>query len=442
VVKATRVGADSMLAQIVKLVSEAQRSRAPVQALADKAAAWFVPAVLVVAASTFVFWWWVAPQSSLALAVTSAVSVLIIACPCALGLATPMSVMVGMGRGAKMGVLIRDAAAIEKLADLKVLAVDKTGTLTAGRPTVVEVLLAPGCTFNPTEVLRVAAALESHSEHPLARAICSAGAGAEPSDTVADFMSSPGGGITGSVGEREVAIGSEAFLRSRGIADFHGLDADARSPQSQGHTVVFVSIDQCVVAALTIADALKSTTAEALAHLRALGVEVVMLTGDNPLSAAQVASRLGIERFFAGLSPQQKHQRLMELKQSGKRLGMAGDGINDAPALAAADVGIAMGHGTDIAMESATVTLVRGDLRGIVLAIQLGRAMMRNIRQNLSFAFLYNALGIPVAAGVLYPWFGVLLSPMIAGLAMSLSSVSVIANALRLRSIRLNGNAM
>lgn len=438
VVQASRVGADTMLSQIVQLVGEAQRSRAPIQALADRVAAWFVPAVLAVAVITFVLWWSLGSEPSLAHAIANAVSVLIIACPCALGLATPMSVMVGVGRGARMGVLIRQAAAIEKLSTLNMLAVDKTGTLTAGKPAVIEVLLSANSSLTSDESLRVAAALERHSEHPLAHAIVQAAEGKQLTlDEVADFQSTPGGGVTGSVNGQIVAIGKPEFLRAQGVADVDALQAVASARQSEGKSAIFLGVDCQVMAAIIIADPIKPTTPEALAQLSALGVSTVMLTGDNERTAAHVAKSLGIEAFHAGVTPQEKHALVAAMRRPGIVVGMAGDGINDAPALAEADVGIAMGTGTDIAMETAPVTLVRGDLRAIVQAIRLGRAMMANIRQNLLFAFLYNAIGIPVAAGVLYPWFGVLLSPMIAGAAMSLSSVSVIANALRLRHSKL-----
>ncbi len=436
-IAARRVGADTLLAHIIKLVGEAQRSRAPVQALADKVAAWFVPAVVAAAALAFVLWLIFGPQPALAHAITAAVSVLIIACPCALGLATPMSVMVGIGRGAKMGVLIREAAAIEKLAALETLAVDKTGTLTLGRPEVVEILSAPGSACSENELLSFAAALERHSEHPLAHALVMAARQRQLAlPEVSGFESTPAGGVSGRIGDHRVIAGKAEHLRAQGVARLDELEVHAATRQAEGKSAVFLALDDAAVAALILADPVKPTTPEALAELRALGVSVVMLTGDNERTAAHLAGRLGIERFHAGVTPQAKHSHVTELKQNGTVVGMAGDGINDAPALAAADVGIAMGTGTDIAMESAPVTLVRGDLRGIVQAIRLGRATLRNIRQNLLFAFLYNALGIPVAAGLLYPWFGILLSPMIAGAAMSFSSVSVIANALRLRRFR------
>jgi Cu+-exporting ATPase len=433
-VQAERVGADTMLAQIVQLVGQAQRSHAPIQALADKVAAWFVPTVLLAAALTFASWLYF---GSLAYAIANAVAVLIIACPCALGLATPMSVMVGIGRGAKMGVLIRNAVAIEKLASLKTLAVDKTGTLTLGKPEVAEVLLSPQSQLSIDDALRLAAALERHSEHPLAYAVIQAAEKKKLAlPDVPDFQAMPAAGVSGMVDGKAVVVGKVEFLREQGIENLAALEALASPHQSEGKSAIFLAVDRQAVAVIVVSDPIKATTPEALAQLRALGISVVMLTGDNERTAKRIASTLGIERFHAGVTPQEKHTFITQMKKPGVVVGMAGDGINDAPALAEADVGIAMGTGTDIAMETAPVTLVRGDLRGIVHAIQLGRAMMSNIRQNLLFAFLYNALGIPIAAGVLYPWFGVLLSPMIAGAAMSFSSVSVIMNALRLRNFR------
>ncbi len=438
VVEAERVGADTMLAQIVQLVGQAQRSRAPIQALADKIAAWFVPMVLLASVMTFVLWIWLGPEPSLAYAIANAVAVLIIACPCALGLATPMSVMVGIGRGAKMGVLIRQAEAIEKLATLNTLAVDKTGTLTLGKPEVTEILLSSQSPFSVDESLRFAAALERHSEHPLAYAVVQAADKKKLTlPEVPDFQATAAAGVTGSVDGKSVIVGKVDFLHQQGVRNLAELEALAVPHQTQGKSAIFLAVDHEATAVVVVSDPIKPTTPEALAQLRALGISVVMLTGDNERTAKRIASTLGIERFHAEVSPQEKHAFISSLKRPGAVVGMAGDGINDAPALAEADVGIAMGTGTDIAMETAPVTLVKGDLRGIVHAIQLGRAMMRNIRQNLLFAFLYNALGIPLAAGILYPWFGWLLSPMIAGAAMSLSSVSVIANALRLRHVRL-----
>jgi Cu+-exporting ATPase len=436
VMKAERVGRETMLAQIVNLVAQAQRSRAPIQALADKVAGWFVPAVLAIAALTFVAWMVWGPEPRLAFAITNAVAVLIIACPCALGLATPMSVMVGIGRGAQVGVLIRNAEAIENLARLDTLAVDKTGTLTEGKPKLAQLLPVGG--FEENELLRLTASLEQGSEHPLAHAVIVAAQERQlPLETAKDFQSTTAGGVAGTIVGRRVLIGKPDFLRVNGVADIAALETLAAPHQAEGATAIFVAIGGRAAGVLTVADPVKSTTPQALAELRELGVKVIMLTGDNPRTAEAVAYKLGIADFQAGVTPHDKHEKVKSLKAAGGIVGMAGDGINDAPALAAADVGIAMGTGTDIAMESAGVTLVKGDLRGIVRAIRLGRAMMRNIRQNLFFAFVYNALGIPVAAGALYPLFDLLLSPMIAGAAMSLSSVSVIANALRLRHTKL-----
>jgi Cu+-exporting ATPase len=434
VLRAERVGRETLLAQIVNLVAQAQRSRAPIQALADQVAAWFVPAVLAVAVLTFAGWMRWGPEPRLAYAITNAVAVLIIACPCALGLATPMSVMVGVGRGARRGVLIRNAEAIERLAQLDTLVVDKTGTLTEGKPRLTEVLPVNG--FTETQLLRLAASLEQGSEHPLAHAIVVAARERRiPVEATADFQSTTAGGVSGTVAGRRVLVGKPTFLRDSGVTGINALEALAAPRQAEGASAIFVAVDDRVAGVLTVADPVKPSAPEALAQLTALGVTVLMLTGDNPRTAAFVARRLGIVAYEAGVTPHDKHQKIMSLKAAGRSVGMAGDGINDAPALAAADVGIAMGSGTDIAMESAMVTLVKGDLRGLVRAIRLGRAVRRNIQQNLLFAFLYNALGIPVAAGVLYPLFGFLLSPILAGAAMSLSSVSVVGNALRLRRI-------
>lgn len=437
VIEAERVGADTMLSQIVQLVGQAQRSRAPIQALADKVASWFVPAVLLAAVATFVLWTWLGPEPSLVYAIANAVAVLIIACPCALGLATPMSVMVGIGRGARLGVLIRKAEAIEKLAELNTLAVDKTGTLTLGYPEVTEVLISAQHGMSIDEVLRLAAALERSSEHPLAHAIVQEAENRKLTlPDAPDFQATPAGGVIGTVEGKKVVIGKLDFLRTQDVEDLASLETLAMPKQSEGKSAIYFAVDQKAVAVIIVSDPIKPTTPEALTQLRALGITIVMLTGDNERTAKHIASTLGIEKFHAGVTPQDKHTFVAAMKRPGVVVGMAGDGINDAPALAEADVGIAMGTGTDIAMETAPVTLVRGDLLGIVHAIKLGRAMMRNIRQNLLFAFLYNALGIPIAAGVLYPWFGWLLSPMIAGAAMSLSSVSVIGNALRLRNFK------
>lgn len=435
VIETEKVGSESLLGQMVKLVAEAQRSRAPVQALADRAAAWFVPMVLAVAGVTFVVWLWLGPEPALAYAVTSAVSVLVIACPCALGLATPMSVMVGMGQGARLGVLIRNAEAIEKLASLTVLAVDKTGTLTEGKPVVVDTVVMPGSMISADELLRLASALERQSEHPLARAVLMAAVGMTLPE-VTDFVATPGGGIAGVVEGRRVLVGKAGFLLEQDVAEVTVLEQQVVAAQEAGRTALLVAVNGWAVGALVVADPVKASTPEALASLREMGVKVLMLTGDNERAARYIAGQLGIEDYRAEMTPREKHALIGTLQNKAAVVGMAGDGINDAPALAAADVGIAMGTGTDVAMESAPVTLMRGDLRGIVQAVRLGRAMMRNIRQNLMFAFVYNGVGIAIAAGVLYPWTGALLSPMIAGLAMSLSSVSVIGNALRLRRFR------
>ncbi len=432
VMRAERVGAATMLAQIVSLVAQAQRSRAPIQALADRVAAWFVPTVLVVAALTFIGWMVFGPEPRLAFAITNAVAVLIIACPCALGLATPMSVMVGIGRGAQLGVLIRNAGAIEKLARLDTLAVDKTGTLTEGKPKLVKA--SPVKQFSEADLLRLAASVEQNSEHPLAHAVVVAARERQLAiEPTQDFQSTTGGGVTGTVAGRPVAVGKADFLRAQNAMNVEQLEQLAAPHQADAATVIYVALNGQAAGILAVADPIKDSTPAALTALRELGVSVRMLTGDNPRTAAAVAERLGIGHFRAGVSPEDKHDEVKSLQAESRMVAMAGDGINDAPALAAADVGIAMGTGTDVAMESADVTLVKGDLQGIVRAIRLGRAMMRNIQQNLFFAFAYNVVGIPVAAGVLYPVFGALLSPMIAGAAMSLSSVSVIGNALRLR---------
>lgn len=436
VMRAERVGTETLLARIVDLVAQAQRSRAPIQSLADKVAAWFVPAVLVVAAATFVAWMAWGPEPRLGFAITNAVAVLIIACPCALGLATPMSVMVGVGRGAQAGVLIRNAEAIEKLAHINTLAIDKTGTLTEGKPRLAQVLPADG--FSTDEVLGLAASLEQASEHPLAHAVTLAARESNlPLSASTGFQSLTGGGVSGTVDGRRVMVGKAEFLRDSGVSGVDSLESVASPLQAGGDIALFVAVDDHAAGTLIVGDSVKPSTPRALEELRELGVSVVMLTGDHPRTAGAVAASLGIANYHAGMTPQQKHDHVLTLKAAGQVVGMAGDGINDAPALVAADVGIAMGTGTDIAMESAGVTLVKGDLRGIVRAIRLGRVMMSNIWQNLFFAFVYNALGIPIAAGLLFPFTGILLSPILAGAAMSLSSVSVIANALRLRVARL-----
>ncbi len=436
IMTASRVGSDTVLARIVKMVAEAQRSRAPIQALADQVAGYFVPAVLAVSLVTFLLWSSFGPEPRLAFAIVNAVAVLIIACPCALGLATPMSVMVGIGRGAKAGILIRNAEAIEVMEKVTTVVVDKTGTLTEGKPRLTEVIAADGT--SETDLLLAAASIEQNSEHPLAAAIINGAKqrGITP-QAVTDFDSITGGGVTGNFSGRQVIIGKLEFLQQQSVTGFDTLAIKAAELQSQGRTVIFAAIDGQAAGILAIADPIKSTTPQAIARLHALGLEIIMLTGDNERSAQAVARSLGLDQVKAGVEPQHKHEFVRQLREQGHIVAMAGDGINDAPALAAAHVGIAMGTGTDVAMESAGITLVKGDLRGIAQAITLSRAMMRNIRQNLFFAFIYNTLGVPVAAGILYPFFGILLSPILAGAAMSLSSVSVISNALRLRKTKL-----
>ena len=435
VLRADQVGGDTLLSQIVHLVAQAQRSRAPVQRLADRISAWFVPGVIAVALGAAVAWAVFGPPPQLAHALLVAVSVLIIACPCALGLATPMSIMVGVGRGAMAGVLIKDAAALERLERVTTVVVDKTGTLTEGKPSLRAVLPAAG--FDEQELLALVAAVEQPSEHPLARAIV-AGAAARTAvaAAVTEFQSDPGLGVWGNVGGRRVAVGNGRLMQHLGV-DVGALKANADARRADGATAIFAAVDQRAAGLLVVADAIKATTPEAIALLKAAGVAIVMLTGDDARTAKAVAAELGVDDFVADVLPQDKAAIVQRLQREGRVVAMAGDGVNDAPALAQADVGIAMGTGTDVAMESAGVTLVKGDLRGIARAITLSRRTMSNIRQNLFFAFGYNALGVPIAAGVLYPVFGWLLSPLIASLAMSLSSVSVIGNALRLRNVRL-----
>jgi Cu+-exporting ATPase len=436
VIEAERVGSETVLSQIVEMVAQAQRSRAPIQGLADKVAGWFVPAVLLAAVITFFVWWFVGPEPRLAYAIVNAVAVLIIACPCALGLATPMSVMVGVGRGAQAGVLIKKAEAMELMEKVRTLVVDKTGTLTEGRPRLTTII--PAGAMTEQELLAAAAAVEQNSEHPLAAAIVNGTKerGAKV-PAVTDFQSTTGGGVTGQVDGRRVLVGKPQFLRSQGIDDLEKLEAKAAELQQQGQTAIFVAINGRAAGIVSVSDPVKESAPAAIEQLHKLGLKIIMLTGDNERTARAVAGKLGIDEVEAGVEPQHKHDRVRKLREQGSVVAMAGDGINDAPALAAADVGIAMGTGTDVAMESAGITLLKGDLRGIEKAIRLSRAMMSNIRQNLFFAFIYNALGIPIAAGILYPAFGLLLSPIIAGAAMSFSSVSVIANALRLRRVRL-----
>ena len=436
VMRAEKVGNDTLLARIVSLVAEAQRSRAPIQGLADKVAKIFVPSVVGSAVLTFALWMIFGPEPRLAYAIVNAVAVLIIACPCALGLATPMSIMVGVGRGAQEGILVKNAEALQHLEKVTTLVVDKTGTLTEGKPRLSETVAAAG--FDPTELLRLAASLEQGSEHPLAAAIVAeAEARSLKLEPAADFRSVTGGGVFGRVAGNAVLVGKPNFLRAEGVIELDALEAKAKTRQESGQTVVFVAVDKKAVGLLAVADPVKVTTPDAIRELHALGLQIVMVTGDNRRTADAVAKTLEIDAVEAEVEPQAKSDQIEKLQNEGKFVAMAGDGINDAPALAAADVGIAMGTGTDVAMQSAGVTLVKGDLRAIAKAIHLSRATMRNIRQNLFFAFGYNALGIPVAAGLLYPFFGVLLSPMIAGVAMSFSSVSVITNALRLRRVKL-----
>jgi Cu+-exporting ATPase len=435
VIEAKKVGRDTMLSQIVQLVAEAQRSRAPIQRMADQVSGWFVPAVIVIAALAFAVWAIWGPEPQFSYGLVAAVAVLIIACPCALGLATPMSIMVGVGRGAQSGVLIKNAEALEHMEKVDTLVVDKTGTLTEGKPAVTAIVPAPN--YTEVEVLRLAASVERASEHPLAVAIVSA---AEErgiaTAQVSGFDSPTGKGALGMVEGRRIALGNAKFLSELGV-DVASLAARAEELREDGATAIFMSVDGAVAGALGIADPVKASTPEALSGLKADRIRVVMLTGDNWTTARAVARRLGIEDVEAEVLPDQKSAIVQRYKAAGKVVAMAGDGVNDAPALAASDVGIAMGTGTDVAMESAGVTLLRGDLTGIVRARHLSQAVMRNIRQNLFFAFIYNALGVPVAAGVLYPFFGILLSPIIAAAAMALSSVSVVGNALRLRTARL-----
>lgn len=436
IMRADRVGNDTLLGQIVNMVAEAQRSRAPIQGLADKVAGIFVPTVLTVSVITFLVWMRLGPEPKLTYAIVNAVAVLIIACPCALGLATPMSIMVGIGRGAQEGVLVKNAEALEQLEKVTSLVVDKTGTLTEGKPKLLDVL--PSGNFDTKEFLRLVASLEQNSEHPLAAAIVQGAKEREIIfEAVKDFRSVTAGGVLGTVAGHAVMVGKSDFLRNEKISGLETLEASAIKLQEEGKTVIFAAIDGKPVGMLAVADPIKATTPEAIRELHALGLNLVMLTGDNHRTAEAVAKQLGLDAVEAQIEPAGKIAYIKKLRAEGEHVAMAGDGINDAPALSEAEVGIAMGTGTDVAMQSAGITLVKGDLRGIAKAIRLSRATMRNIRQNLFFAFLYNALGIPIAAGVLYPFFGLLLSPIIAGAAMSMSSVSVISNALRLRKVRL-----
>ncbi len=436
VIEADRVGADTMLSRIVHMVAEAQRSRAPIQRLADKVSGWFVPAVIAVAVLALLAWWAFGPSPAFSYGLIAAVSVLIIACPCALGLATPMSIMAGVGRGARAGVLIKNAEALERFEKVDTLVLDKTGTLTEGKPALVSLQVAAG--QNEADVLRLAASLENRSEHPLALAIVQAAK--ERSVTLSeasDFDSPTGKGVIGVVEGREVALGAKKYLAELNV-DTSALRPQAEALRREGATAIFVSVNSQAVAVLGIADRVKASTPRALAALKQQGMRLVMLTGDNRTTAEAVARKLGIDVVEAEVLPEDKSRIVVQLKAEGRVVAMAGDGVNDAPALAAADVGVAMGSGTDVAIESAGVTLLHGDLTGIVRARAISRATMNNIRQNLFFAFAYNVAGVPIAAGALYPITGDLLSPMIAAAAMALSSVSVIANALRLTSIKLD----
>jgi Cu+-exporting ATPase len=435
VMTAERVGADTLLAQIVRLVGEAQRSRAPIQRLADTVSGWFVPTVIAVAVVTFILWSWLGPEPPFAHALVNAVAVLIIACPCALGLATPMSIMVATGRGAEAGVLIRNAEALEVLEKVTALVVDKTGTLTEGSPKLTTV--AALGQLDERQLLRLVASLERVSEHPLAEAIV--GGAFERGltlATVSDFESITGQGVVGTVEHRRVAIGNVKLLESLAV-DVGRFEDQAEELRRSGQTIMFVSVDGSAAGLVGVADPIKESAVAAVRALHAEGLRLVMVTGDNRTTAEAVGRAVGIDQIEADVLPDRKADIVAVLQREGQRVAMAGDGVNDAPALAQADVGIAMGTGTDIAMESAGITLVRGDLRGIVRARRLSRATMGNIRQNLFFAFVYNVAGVPIAAGILYPWFGLLLSPMIASAAMTFSSVSVIGNALRLRRVRL-----
>jgi len=435
IMRADKIGRDTLLAQIVQMVATAQRSRAPIQRLADQVSAWFVPAVIAVAIAAFAAWAMFGPEPRFAYGLVAAVSVLIIACPCALGLATPMSIMVGVGRGAQAGVLIKNAEALERMEKIDTLVIDKTGTLTEGKPKVVAVRTAAG--FDEAQVLKFAASVERGSEHPLAAAILATAAERKLNlEPVSDFDSPAGKGVTGTVRGKKIALGNARFLSELNIHT-STLRVGAERLRSEGATAIFLAVDGETVGVIAIADPVKQTTPDALKALAADNIRVVMLTGDNRTTAQAVARQLGISEVEAEVLPDQKSAVVEKLRREGRAVAMAGDGVNDAPALAAAEVGIAMGTGSDVAIESAGVTLLKGDLTGIVKARVLSQAVMRNIRQNLFFAFIYNALGVPVAAGVLYPAFGLLLSPIIAAAAMALSSVSVIGNALRLRGIRL-----
>jgi Cu+-exporting ATPase len=434
--RAERVGKETVLSQIVEMVAQAQRSRAPIQRLADKVSGYFVPTVVLVAVATFILWSIFGPEPRFTFALLNAVAVLIIACPCALGLATPMSIMVGVGRGAGEGVLVKNAEAIETMEKVTTLVVDKTGTLTEGKPRLTKVIVQPGIDEN--DLLKCVASVESQSEHPLASAIVK---GAEERgiklEKAEQFNSITGSGIVGVVNRRKITIGKPDFLRQQNATQMEALENQARELQGEGNTVIFVGVDGAAAGILAVSDPIKESAVEAIRDLHALGLKIVMMTGDNEGTARAVAKQLNIDEVHAGVEPKHKNEHVQRLRNAGEIVAMAGDGINDAPALAAANVGIAMGTGTDVAIESAGITLVKGDLRGVLKSIRLSRRVMSNIRQNLFFAFIYNALGVPLAAGLLYPFLGVLLSPMIASTAMSLSSVSVVGNALRLRNVEL-----
>lgn len=432
--KATRVGKETVLAQIIKMVSEAQRSKAPIQRVADVVSSYFVPAVLVTAIATFIGWSLLGPEPRFVYGLVNAVAVLIIACPCALGLATPMSIMVGVGRGAELGVLIKNAEALERLEKVDTIALDKTGTLTEGKPRVTQVTSAPQ--WDADMLLRLAAAVENFSEHPLASAVVEE---AKSKDIkipkVEGFDSVTGKGVVGTADGKRVCVGALSLLKEQGILDLSTLKEHAQKAQEEAQTVIYVGVDKTAAGFLAISDPIKKSTPPAIERLHHLGLKVIMLTGDNVHTAEAVAKKLNIDEVHAGVNPGDKHRLVEKLRSEKRIVAMAGDGINDSPALAASDVGIAMGTGTDVAIESAGVTLVKGDLTGIVRAITLSRATMRNIRQNLFFAFVYNVIGVPIAAGVLYPWLDLLLNPMIASAAMAFSSVSVIVNALRLNRV-------
>jgi P-type Cu2+ transporter len=435
IMRADKVGSDTLLARIIQMVNEASRSRAPIQKLADQVSAWFVPAVIAIAILAFAVWALVGPSPPLANGLVAAVSVLIIACPCALGLATPISIMVGVGRGAKEGILIKDAEGLELMEKVDTLVVDKTGTLTEGHPKTQRVIATEG--FTEDEVLKLAASLEKMSEHPLAAAILERAVERKVElETIVGFDSVTGKGVRGEIAGRHITLGNTRLMQDAGV-DFTTLEPQAQALRELGQTVMLIGVDERAAGLIGVADPIKASTAEAIAQLREAGVRIVVLTGDNAVTAKAVAKQLGLDEVEAEVLPEDKYKKVQALQQQGRVVAMAGDGVNDAPALAQANVGIAMGTGTDVAMQSARIVLVKGDLRGIAKARALSQQTMRNIRQNLFFAFIYNFIGVPIAAGALYPWFGLLLSPMIASAAMSLSSVSVIGNALRLRRAKL-----